>query len=71
MRTYRKYQFVKIIKDFIDKHAPLKKYSRRQKRLKEEHHEKYETRPYRLESIFKPEQRRRPAKKFGGARVTT
>ena len=28
-------------------------------------------RPYRLENIFKPEQRRRAAKKFGGARVTT
>ena len=25
----------------------------------------------RLENIFKPEQRRRAAKKFGGARVTT
>ena len=28
-------------------------------------------RPYRLENIFEPEQRRRAAKKFGGARVTT
>ena len=28
-------------------------------------------RPYKLENIFKPEQRRHAAKKFGGARVTT
>ena len=28
-------------------------------------------RPYRLENIFEPEQRRRAAKKFEGARVTT
>ena len=28
-------------------------------------------RPYKLENIFEPEQRRRAAKKFGGARVTT
>ena len=28
-------------------------------------------RPYKLENIFEPELRRRAAKKFGGARVTT
>ena len=28
-------------------------------------------RPYRLENIFEPEKRRRAAKKFGEARVTT
>ena len=28
-------------------------------------------RPYKLENIFEPEQRRRAAKMFGGARATT
>ena len=28
-------------------------------------------RPYKLENIFEPEQRRRAARKFVGARVTT
>ena len=29
------------------------------------------SRPYKLEKIFEPEQRRRAAKKFGEARATT
>ena len=37
----------------------------------QEQKKKSRPRPYKLENIFEPEQRRRAAKKFGEARVTT